>query len=300
MNCGIDMAQALLAYKNGQRGYEPMQFNQRLYTPSDTASKLPYFSAMTFLPCSSRNENQLAACDYDRTKIDDSICTITRTLEWDETVEEDGQTVTVHRTEDVTTPILYAPLPRHKWSGSGVIARFSAGVNGLSSNPTDNKTCTLNLMLCRVPESKFVETLPTTGEDGVIYLTPNGGSCTKYMYVVPEGSDTGEWVNLGQYDGETIIFTPDDADTYVQVHRAFASYLITGKKSYNATYTSPSPVSSAAPGSRKRISLHAEGYFNVPSDNEQYFIAPQLSFETGASLRCEQAYLNVELYHEKI
>ena len=285
MNCGIDMAQALLAYKNGQRGYEPMRFGQRLYTPSDVASKLPYFSAMTFLPCSSRDENQLAACDYDRTKIDDSVCTITRTLT-DET--------------ESTTSILYAPLPRHKWSGSGVLVKFSAGVNGLSSNPTDNKNCTLNLMLCRVPESKFVETLPATGEDGVIYLTPNGGSCTKFMYVVPEGSDTGEWVNLGQYDGETIIFTPDDDDTYVQVHRAYAQYLITGKKSYNATFADPSIVASEAAGSRKRISLHVEGYFNVPSDNEQYFIVPQLSFESGASLRCEQAYLNVELYHDKM
>lgn len=286
MNCGIDLTQALLAYKNGQRGYEPMRFNQRFYTPTSETANQPSFSSMTFIPCNSRNENQLAACDYDHNKIDDSICTITRTITGEE--------------QPVTTPILYAPLPRHKWSGSGAMVKFSAGVCGLSSNPADNKDCSLSLALYRVPKSMFVETLPETGEDGVIYLTPNGGSCTKYIYVVQEGSETGEWTDLGQYDGETIIFTPDDDDTYVQVHRAIVQYLVTGKSSYNATFADPSIVSAAATGSRKRLALNVEGYFNVPSDNEQYFIAPRLSFASGVSLRCEQAYLNVELYHEKI
>ena len=213
MNCGMDLAQALLAYKNGQRGYEPMQFHLRHYVSTSDASSLSYIYDASFLPCSSRSTTQFSACDYDRGKID----------------------------YDTNNPILFAPLPRHKFENAGLLVKFSAGFCGLSNNPSSNAEALFRVRMFRVADGARFE--PVVTDEGGVYLASA------------------------------------DSGTYSQVH---------------GTYEQQTILS----GSRQRVNLNVGGFFLVPNDGKQYFIAPTISCSLG--VRCETAFLNVEFFHDKM
>lgn len=213
MNCGMDLAQALLAYKNGQRGYEPMQFHLRHYVSTSDASSLSYIYDVSFLPCSSRSTTQFSSCDYDREKID----------------------------YDTNNPIIFAPLPRHKFENAGLLVKFSAGFNGLSNNPSSNAEALFRVSMFRVADDVAFEPV-VTDENGTYLATADSGSYST-VYTT--------------YEQQTILS-----------------------------------------GSRQHVNLNVGGFFLVPNDGKQYFIAPTISCSLG--VRCETAFLNVELFHEKM
>lgn len=216
MNCPNDLGQALMTHKNGQHGYEPLHFDLRWYTDSSSANNLPYiYASNSFLPCSSRRTQQWSICDYNTGKID----------------------------YDVSNPILFAPLPYHKFANAGLVVRYSAGFSGVSNLSESVGTALLRLRLFKVPSGKKFEPLVVEEE--------------------------------GSYSASAV-----DTSSYEHVAGTYARQTIPAN-------------------TRAWIELNAKAFTIIPGDDlEQYFIAPSISLSQG--IKCATAYLEVEIFHDKL
>jgi len=90
------------------------------------------------------------------------------------------------------------------------------------------------------------------------------------------------YFNLRMYRISSGSFDPNDLSNLVQAHRSTVAGYIEA-------------------GSRNKLNLITEGFFNGPTgqqDNSQYILVPSIQGSLG--MRVETAFINVELYHEKI
>lgn len=130
--CPLDMAQALMAYHEGIKGYQPIRFNLRNYVPQTDYENLPYLTGDSFVPCNSRSVTQFSNCDYDREKID----------------------------YDINNPILMAPIPKHMFTASAkCMVKFEAGFSGLTGQNTgdDAAPVIFYVDLLEVPSGKVFD-----------------------------------------------------------------------------------------------------------------------------------------------
>lgn len=130
--CPLDLAQALMAYHEGVKGYQPIRFNLRNYVLQSDYGNLPYLTGDSFVPCSSRYVTQFNDCDYDRDKID----------------------------YDINNPILMAPLPKHMFTASAkCLVKFEAGFSGLTNQNTGDVAATVGFYvdLLEIPSGKVFD-----------------------------------------------------------------------------------------------------------------------------------------------
>ena len=233
MNCPDNLGRDLMNYKNGLRGYEPLHFNLRWYIESTSASNLPYiYASNSFLPCSSRRTQQWNECDYNTDKID----------------------------YDTENPILFAPLPYHKFSSAGLIVRYSAGFTGVSNLSETDGTALFRLRLFRVPSGKKFE--PLVHEE------------TENVQVVIDGQTVTRTQGI-EYSADAT-----DPESYTHVAGTYARQTIPAN-------------------TRTWLDLNVSAFTIIPGDDlEQYFVAPSISLAQG--IKCATAYLDVEIFHDKI
>lgn len=96
------------------------------------------------------------------------------------------------------------------------------------------------------------------------------------------GTNGAVYFDLRMYRINSGSFNPNDLSNLSQVHRSTSAGYIEAD-------------------SRNRLNLITEGFFNGPitqQDHDQYILVPVVHGSPG--MRVESAFLNVELYHEKI
>lgn len=90
------------------------------------------------------------------------------------------------------------------------------------------------------------------------------------------------YFDLRMYRIRSGSFDPSDLSNLSQAHRSTSAGYIEA-------------------GARNKLNLITEGFFNGPTgqqDNNQYILVPSIRGSLG--MRVESAFINVELYHEKI
>ena len=109
MNCGIDLGQSLLQYKNNQHGYDSLKALLS-YKITDTDFDLPdserYTSTSSIIYCNQKNTQQLNMIDYDSEKFIGFSST------------------------DSHRPILAVPLINHSVTNANLILKATVGFDG--------------------------------------------------------------------------------------------------------------------------------------------------------------------------